>query len=337
MRSITKTCLGLSLLSLSTAWAADTNSLCTYLDNQGKVKCQQPVEMLGSQENLDKYFIKMDEYHAGNNEQQMYKPDHVIWNNSDKTVSLIAEAKESEGHPFTSGELKTVDNFAITQDDSKNNIVRGAIEISASIPYDHGRWPALWMMPHYDDRNNHTWPSGMELDILEFMRPPFSVIGTIHYGLEGEGIPSGASWNFNNNEDLNYSPAQSIDQNMHTYGLEWNVQDNESTLTWYFDGNPYFQIDMKKNNDQYSAMMRVLPSGAEKELVCSQWTNRCPSNYGVTLSQAAYQSFMQGFNSGYYLKINMAVGGNGVAPEPNPNAFPKTEMKISKVTRYTIG
>ncbi len=289
---------------------------------------------MGIKENLEKYFIKYEGDHPGNNEQQYYQADHVRWNQSDNTVSLLAEAKPSHNYPFTSGELKTIDKLTITKDDMKHNISHGAIEVNASIPYDHGRWPALWMMPYYD--NGHPWPSGMELDILEFMAPPFHVIGTIHYGLEGKIIPTGASWNFNNNLDLKYSPAQNIDKEYHNYGFEWNIHDNQANLTWYFDGNPYLQIRLEKSKQQYTSKMIVLPDGVETDLTCSRWTNRCPSQYGVSLSQAAYESFMNGFESGYYLIINMAVGGNGVTPAPNPNTFPSTEMKIAHIYRYVI-
>ena len=189
-------------------------------------------------------------------------------------------------------------------------------------------------MPYYDD--NHTWPSGMEIDILEFMRPPFPVTATIHYGVEGNDTPDDSSWNYNNNEDLSSSPAQQIDDNYHNYGFEWNISDTRATLTWYFDGQPYYQVDMHKNGDNYSAMMRDLQGGNESQLFCQPWTNRCPSNYGVSLPKAAYDSFKHGFDSGYYLILNMAVGGNGVSPTPNPNHFPTTEMKISKVSRYVI-
>lgn len=45
---------------------------------------------------------------------------------------------------------------------------------------------------------------------------------------------------------------------------------------------------------------------------------------------------MNGFNSGYYLILNMAVGGDGVSPDPNPHTFPDTKMEISGVERFVI-
>lgn len=323
------------LLSSSIGWAANENSLCNYLLGQGVNQCKSDQSLLGSDENLDKYFVKYDGEHPGNNEQQYYQADHVRWNNSDNSVSLIAEAKKSHLHNFTSGEIKTFGKLTITEDDevTHHKIAHGAVEIEAIIPRGEGRWPALWMMPYYD--NGHTWPSGMEIDILEFMAKPFPVIGTVHYGLEGGDIPTGSSWNYNNNLDLNYS-SEIKDNEPHHYGIEWNIDGNQVNLTWYFDGNPYFQITMENDGEQYRSKTRILPSGPEGDLSCSKYTNRCPSKYGVSLSEAAYKSFMNGFNSGYYLIINMAVGGDGVSPEPDIHAFPYTEMKITQVHRYVI-
>jgi hypothetical protein len=69
-----------------------------------------------------------------------------------------------------------------------------------------------------------------------------------------------------------------------------------------------------------------------------QWTSICPSKIPpyTSLVEAAYKSFQNGFESGYYLIINMAVGGNGVLPAPDKNNFPATEMKIAQVKRYVI-
>jgi hypothetical protein len=82
--------------------------------------------------------------------------------------------------------------------------------------------------------------------------------------------------------------------------------------------------------------------GKETPFFCQKWTSTCPSFYAVSLNEAVYNSFQNGFGSdakqqGYYLIINMAVGGNGVTPAPDPNKFPKTEMKILEARRYIIG
>ncbi len=168
------------------------------------------------------------------------------------------------------------------------------------------------------------------------MSPPFKVTGTFHYGLEGWNIPTGASWNYNNNIDLNYTPAQYVGDGYHSYGLEWNTTNNHHILTWFYDGNPYFQVDMQKQGSKYNTVMRDFSGSGDAQLTCKPYTNRCPSKYGVTLSQAAFESFINGFNTGYYLIINMAVGGNGVSPSPDPKNFPYTEMKIANVKRYII-
>jgi beta-glucanase (GH16 family) len=133
--------------------------------------------------------------------------------------------------------------------------------------------------------------------------------------------------------------AKSIDDAWHKYGFEWNVNSSRVALTWYFDGKPYYQIEMNKNNDKYTALTRNTQNGKTNNFFCQ--TAKCPTIYGVSLEKAAYQSFQNGFfgdqgdSEGYYLILNMAVGGP-VNPEPDPSTFPVTEMKISDVHRYII-
>ncbi len=328
---------GLSQVS----WANNQSSICSYLDDNRYAYCSDDESLLGSENNLNKYFMKFDGYHAGNNERQMYRQGQVHWDGADNIVTLIAELKTSGAYPFTSGEIKTQGKYVLTQDHEKKEITHGAIEVTAQIPYDSGRWPAIWMMPDYDAA--HVWPSGMEIDILEFMRPPFPVTGTIHYGLEGKNIATGASWNYNNNEDLPNAPtpATRINNDWHNYGLEWDVDPSQAKLTWYFDGQPFYQINLRHENGSYSAEMLNPRTGEKKPLICQPWTNRCPSQPSgghISLAEAAYRSFRNGFASGYYLIINMAIGGNGVSPEPStePGIFPYTEMKVSQVHRYII-
>ena len=313
-----------------------SGSMCDYLISSGYGKCVDSEALLGSKSNLDTYFEKWDGYHSGNNEQEIYKPEQVIWNDADQTVSLLTQAETVDGHPFVSGAIRTKGKYTITKDSSKQAILRGGVEVTAKIPYGYGRWPAVWMMPYYDTR--HIWPSGMEIDILEFMSPPFEVLGTIHYGLEIPGTNQ-ASWNYNNDRNVYSVPAESIDDEWHKYGFEWNVSNSRVALTWYFDGKPYYQIEMNKNNDKYTAFTRNIQNGQTNNLFCQ--TDKCPTKYGVSLEEAAYQSFQNGFfgdqgdSEGYYLILNMAVGGP-VSPEPDAKNFPVTEMKISDVHRYII-
>lgn len=329
-------CLPLLFLLNTTVLHAN-NSMCDYLSSNGYGNCINGQNLLGSEANFMQNFVKWDGPHLGNNEQQTYQPQQVIWNSSDNTVSLIAEPKKTGNFSFISGAIRTKGKFNLTKDKDHQSILRGGVEVTAKVPYNYGRWPAIWMMPYYDVANK--WPSGMEIDILEFMQPPFNVTGTIHYGLK---TPTGASWNYNGSEDNQASPANSIDGNWHKYGLEWNIEETKVTLTWYFDGKPYFQIEMDKKDNKYVGLMRKLNGMKETAFFCQKWTSICPSKYGITLEEATYNSFQNGFgmnaeNEGYYLIINMAIGGNGVAPTPDPKTFPKTEMKILDAHRFIIG
>ncbi|CAH0543236.1 beta-1,3-glucanase family protein [Vibrio marisflavi] len=310
-----------------------SSSLCGYLSKNKYGSCFETQSLLSSKAAFEANFYKRDGTH-GNNEQQWYKPDHVIWNENNKSVTLKAEVKSTNGKPYTSGEIRTKGRFTITKDTKGHDISRGGVEVKAKVPYGKGRWPAIWMMPQGD----MPWPSGMEVDILEFMQPPYAVTGTVHYGLkQQDGV---VTWNYNNNIDIaaDNAPAKEIDNGWHKYGFEWNVTSSGTIyLTWYFDGHPFHQLEMGKSaaGKYYSVMRNPSVKNTETNLTCSKWTNRCPDKY-QSLSETAYRSFLAAYESGYYLRINMAVGGDGVEPKPDTNKFPVTEMQIASISRYVI-
>lgn len=90
-------CIALS----QSSWALAQNNMCDFIENNSDAKCSSNQELLGTEQSFNKNFIKYEGFHKGNNEQQMYKASHVIWNDKDKTVSLLAESKPSNGHPFS--------------------------------------------------------------------------------------------------------------------------------------------------------------------------------------------------------------------------------------------
>jgi len=230
--------------------------------------------LLSTEESFDANFNSVLSIHNHNNEKEAYVLDQVKFKNG--TVTLYSQRDVT--YTYASGKVTTKDKFDINKDKG-TTIAHGGVEVSAVIPYGSGRWPAIWMMPNYDE--THPWPSGLEIDILEFMREPYAVTGTIHYGRE-ENIQEKASWNYNNNEDLGTTPAQMIDDKVHKYGFEWAVSLNSVTLSWYFDGASFFEIQMDKTGSSTKVVMKDPKTGKTKSLFCQPWTNRCPSNFNVS-------------------------------------------------------
>ncbi|WP_108652410.1 glycoside hydrolase family 16 protein [Dongshaea marina] len=313
---------------VSHAGALDANSLCSHLTEGAN--CTQDTNLLSGiskVEDLDRFFWRADNfYHSGPGEAQIYTKGQIQFNGSDQSVSLIAEKKPSGGHNYSSGWLATQGVFDINRVGGKPGdptIKRGAIEVTAKVAYSNGLWPAIWMMPNNDRMNDggghpwpgagkDTWPAGMEIDILELMYKPYPVMSTIHYPSNpyaGDG-----------SEAVNAAPAQGI-SGYHHYGMEWNLTQYGDYMTFYYDGDSYFQIELHPD----SAVLRNLKTGGTK-------------NLSPEASKTAYDSFHKGFDSGYYLIMNMAVGG-AVTEPIKIDGLPQEqrEMRIQAVHRYIIG
>lgn len=226
----------------------------------------------------------------------------------------------------------------------------------------------------HDDKpweRNNLWPSAMEIDILEYMQGSSDVVGTLHYGLyTGKGTPP-TSWNYTNNKDLvkigdwQYSTGDDVSlpksnpQEKHTFGFMWDLGREKPmigrtvTFTWFYDGNPYFKYTFSRSaSTQWYSKSKFVRNGANtewkliKDDVCIQAaevTNRCPSLYLTDsettdkLAEAMFRSFDRGFEAGYYLIINLAVGGDGVVKGNVPIAKDITDsMTIYSIKRYIM-
>jgi beta-glucanase (GH16 family) len=94
-----------------------------------------------------------------------------------------------------------------------------------------GVWPAYWLV----DDNNHCWPTGAEIDILEAVGSVKgdSVSGTFHWGQacgaddwEKDGQRSG---------HFPHPPGAPFSAAFHTFTAYWN----KTAVTWEVDGQPY--------------------------------------------------------------------------------------------------
>jgi len=101
----------------------------------------------------------------GNNEEQWYRGENAIV--SDGTLKIMAK-RETFGSPpkqFTSSRIRTFQKVEI--DLTKDTLIEGRIKVPSG---GQGLWPAFWMMPTPEVE----WPSGGEIDIMEFIgREPF--------------------------------------------------------------------------------------------------------------------------------------------------------------------
>jgi hypothetical protein len=111
--------------------------------------------------------------------------------------------------PYTSGLLTSYGSFAQTY---------GYWEIGAQVPAGDGLWPGFWLL-----RVDQSYPP--EVDILEMRgNDPSTNFNSFH----GEdGVDSSQATHLGD-----------LSAGFHTFGFDWTA----STMTWYVDGQPTYQL-----------------------------------------------------------------------------------------------
>jgi beta-glucanase (GH16 family) len=94
-----------------------------------------------------------------------------------------------------------------------------------------GVWPAYWLV----DDNNHCWPRGGEIDILEAVGSVWgdSVAGTYHWG-QACGKDDWES-DHQRNGHFPHPPGEPFSAAYHNFTAYWN----RTAITWEVDGQPY--------------------------------------------------------------------------------------------------
>lgn len=90
-----------------------------------------------------------------------------------------AAASGNVNNPIRSARIRTVNSFATKY---------GRVEVKAKLPKGDWLWPAIWMLPTYNEYGN--WPSSGEIDIMESRGndPSYPIGGhdsfgsTLHWG-----------------------------------------------------------------------------------------------------------------------------------------------------------
>lgn len=121
-------------------------------------------------------------------------------------------------NPIRSAALRTINSFWFRY---------GKVEIRARIPAGDWLWPALWMLPKYDEYGN--WPLSGEIDIMESRGNRDLSIGGVQIGAQQISqtihFPYSYKYHLINN-------GAGFDKNFHTYTVEWNPQG----MRYFLDG-----------------------------------------------------------------------------------------------------
>ncbi|MCE5185575.1 MAG: family 16 glycosylhydrolase [Planctomycetaceae bacterium] len=163
------------------------------------------------------------------NEELEYYTDSTENSYIENGSLVIAALKNTQEPVYTSARMTTK---------NKHYFKYGRMEARLKLPaLEVGIWPAFWMMPQ--DSVYGGWAASGEIDIMEAVKEPYTVYGTIHYG----GV-----WDHNVNTGGSYSNGTNFSQDYHVYALEWEPTqmrwyvDDVLYLTqtsWYTEGYPY--------------------------------------------------------------------------------------------------
>lgn len=183
-------------------------------DNQWKLILRD--DFTGSSINTDIWTaVNTDEVY--NNELECYRESNAYTENGKLVLEATKQKNEAGTKEYTSAKLITK---------GKKSWTYGRFEIRAKLPAGKGIWPAIWMMPE-DDYIFGGWPSGGEIDILEFLgHETNKVYGTIHYG-NPHGSTQGS---------YQLTGGDNFTDSYHVFALEWEPDE----IRWYVDGNLYF-------------------------------------------------------------------------------------------------
>ncbi len=123
-------------------------------------------------------------------------------------------------YAYTSGLIESNHSFSQTY---------GYFEMRAQLPSGQGMWPAFWLLP-----KDGSWPP--ELDVMEVLgKDPSTLYTTAHTAQTGAHTSSGVG-----------SVVANTSTGYHTYAVDWEP----TTITWYFDNKPVYQVatpsDMNK-------------------------------------------------------------------------------------------
>jgi beta-glucanase (GH16 family) len=173
-----------------------------------------------------------------NNEIERYTTSTANAQLSGSSQLYIIPLKDNTG-AWTSARLHGNGSFAC--DPGHAMILQASIRLGTNPPSSQqGMWPAFWALG--DDVNDPSvgWPKCGEWDILELTNGSDVNNATVHYGNDpGQG-------HLMKHQSVGTKFAAGA---YHTWRIMVDRTSQEETLTWYLDGNQFFQVTAAQVQD----------------------------------------------------------------------------------------
>ena len=135
----------------------------------------------------------------GNQEKQFYtsRPENIRVQNG--CLEIEARKESYQNHEYTSARIKS---------ENKKEFAYGKMEARIMMPDGRGTWPAFWM------KGKGSWPKKGEIDIMEHVGSQPKMISHAVHTNNKNGM-RGGNWG------ARYYGEQSMENEWHTYGIEW--------------------------------------------------------------------------------------------------------------------
>ncbi|VBB48382.1 Beta-glucanase (modular protein) [uncultured Paludibacter sp.] len=173
-------------------------------------------EFDGNALDLSKWNIETGGGGWGNQEKQYYtgRSQNLRVENGNLVIEALKEAYENNA--YTSARITTKNKAMFTY---------GKMEARISLPAGKGTWPAFWMLGTYG-----SWPLCGEVDIMEHIGSQPTMISHAVHTYEKNGS-RGNNW-------YNRQYRDGIENNFHTYAIEWEKKysEGQDCINFYIDG-----------------------------------------------------------------------------------------------------
>lgn len=176
-------------------------------------------------------------------------------------------------NPVKSASLRTAESFFFKY---------GRVEVRARLPKGDWLWPAIWLLPRWNNYGN--WPASGEIDIMESRgnSPGYAPGGRDKFGSTLHWGPDWTTDSWSKAHKI-YTSSDDLSDDFHVYGLVWN----ETYIGTYLD-----------TEDQVVLSFPIKQSFWEQ------------GGWGTTRDNPWQgQGKNAPFDSEMYLIINLAVGG----------------------------
>ncbi|KAL7558132.1 hypothetical protein ACA910_003343 [Epithemia clementina (nom. ined.)] len=234
-------------------------------------------------------FVKNGKLHIRPTLTEEWVPDlgavsmYGLTRESDCTSHFDYGCQRQQANPISSARINTR-TFSFTT---------GRLEVRAKLPRGDWLWPAIWLLPKYEQYG--MWPASGEIDVLE-------ATGNAPGYAETRGVDSmlsGLHWGLNfaeNKKDLTMTsytlPSGDFSQGFNTFGL---VRTETGLYTYVNDdSNRVLEVDWSDGTSFFER------GGWDANHWDNPWEGRGPG---------------APFDQEFFLTINLAVGGTSFFPE----------------------